>query len=154
MSNPACPNCYYNLSGIPIENDQYQCPECGNSLTTNEAYQRPHYIVSTNKPILIGSLPFVIALAILLVPPFLMSTASARGGYMAGFILFTPATLLWPFFTSMHYAIKVKQYKGPDKRRGPFATFLVIWFSATAILCAALIPAWLLGFVIFAGSSF
>lgn len=151
---PICTCCGYNLTGLPIQDGRFTCPECDKYLTVQEAQSRPYYIRSLTKPTLIASLPPAAMLVLGIAPVLLLSTTDSRANYTAFFVLFSPVALVWCFVTAILYATQTRKYKGPKRLGGPTSVFLSIWIASTAILCVALVPTWLLAFAIFAGSSF
>lgn len=152
-NKPACPKCYYDLSGSPTQNERYHCPECGQPTRIELAYVRPSYILSTKKPILIGSVPPVALLVLLIIPPFLFGPKDFRATYTDIFVHVAPITVIWPFIVAVSYAYKINRYKGPDRKLGPYSAFLILWLSASGILSIALSLIMLIAVVINALSS-
>jgi hypothetical protein len=122
LPHPYCPSCSYNLTGLEPSDELYTCPECGRSVTKEDAHFIPWYIGPTKKLIHIATIPPALFFAIIVSSFFLPSGLD----FHPIFFGFLGLALLWFVGVATFFAYRVSKWKGPNDWSGPSGTFTKI----------------------------
>ena len=122
LPHPYCPTCSYDLTGISPSEELYTCPECGRSVTKEDAHFIPWYIGPTKKLIWISSIPPAVLFAILVSLTWVPFGIDILPIYLA----FLGIAFLWFLGVASFFAYRVSKWTGPNDWSGPSGTFTKI----------------------------